>query len=252
LKEYTLYGLIGNPLTHSFSRKYFEDKFQKESIQHVGYMNFPLDNINLLPSLLMENPTMAGLNVTIPYKKSVLEFIDILDETAGEIGAVNTIKINRSGGKVILAGYNTDTYGFKQSLIPFLTRNEKKALILGTGGASEAVRYVLNDLGIEPLLVTRNPGSENQLKYEDLDHWIINDCQIIINTTPVGMYPDSENCPAIPYKALTDSHLLYDLIYNPELSRFLRKGREAGATIVNGMKMLEFQAERSWEIWNED
>jgi shikimate dehydrogenase len=250
LKNLRIYGLIGKPLSHSFSKKYFDEKFQRELIQDTIYKNFPIDSIDLLQNLLIQNPLLHGLNVTIPYKRSVLVFIDSLDEVSGKTGAVNTIKIIRSDSKILLAGYNTDVYGFRESLIPFLKVGEKKAIVLGTGGASDAVNYVLNKLGIEPVSVSRNPTLENQLSYNDLNTDIIKDCRIIINTTPVGMYPEIDGFPSIPYAALTETHLLYDLVYNPAMTLFLQKGREAGATIVNGSKMLELQAERSWEIWN--
>ncbi len=250
MRKPRLYGLIGKPLSHSFSKRYFEEKFQRESIGDARYENFPLDSIDMLLSLLEQYPSLAGLNVTIPYKKSVVEYLDSMDEISGIVGAVNAIKILQSDTHPFLAGYNTDVHGFRESLIPHLGRAEKKALVLGTGGASEAVLYVLNDLGIEPVSVSRNPSSENQLSYDDLNPGIVRECRIIINATPVGMYPDNNRFPDIPYDGLTEDHLLYDLVYNPEVTVFLRKGREAGATAVNGRKMLELQAERSWEIWN--
>jgi len=250
LKKPRLYGLIGKPLSHSLSRQYFEEKFQRESIVNARYENFPLDSIDMLPSLLDQHPSMAGLNVTIPYKKPVVEYLDSMDELSGIVGAVNAIKILRSDMHPFLAGYNTDVHGFRESLIPYLGRTEKKALVLGTGGASEAVLYVLNDLGIEPVSVSRNPSSGNQVSYDDLNPGIVREYRIIINATPVGMYPEIERFPDIPYDGLTEDHLLYDLVYNPEVTVFLRKGREAGATAVNGRKMFELQAERSWEIWN--
>jgi shikimate dehydrogenase len=250
LKKPRLYGLIGKPLSHSFSKKYFEEKFQREGIEDALYQNFPLDSIDMLTSLLEQHPSLAGLNVTIPYKKPVIELLDSMDEISGTIGAVNTIKIIRSGTRPFLAGYNTDVHGFRNSLVPCLRREEKKALVLGTGGASEAVVFVLYDLGIEPVLVSRNPSSEKQLSYHDLNPEIVRECRIIINATPVGMYPDINRSPDIPYDGLTGDHLLYDLVYNPEITVFLQKGRDAGATIVNGNKMLELQAERSWQVWN--
>ncbi len=214
------------------------------------YENFPLDSLDLLPSLLEQHPSLEGLNVTIPYKKPVLAYLDSMDEIAGTIGAVNTIKVKRSGRDLFLTGYNTDAHGFRDSLVPYLGKAEKKALVLGTGGASEAVVYVLKEIGIEPVSVSRNPSSEKQLSYSDMDPLIIREFRIIINTTPLGMYPDIDQCPEIPYGGLTKEHLLYDLVYNPGVTLFLQKGREAGATIVNGRKMLELQAERSWKIWN--
>ena len=250
MRTFRLYGLIGKPLSHSFSRKFFEEKFRRESIENARYENFPLDSIDQLPLLLDRHPSLGGLNVTIPYKKPVIEYLDSMDEISGTIGAVNTIKIIRSGTRSFLEGYNTDVHGFRESLIPHLGRSEKKALVLGTGGAAEAVIYVLNDLGIEPVSVSRNPSSDKQLSYGDLDTGIVRKYTIIINTTPVGMYPDISHYPEIPYEGLTEKHLLYDLVYNPEVTLFLQKGMEAGATVINGRKMLELQAERSWEIWN--
>lgn len=250
MKKQRLYGLIGKSLSHSFSKHYFEEKFQKESIRDARYENFPLDSIDMLPSLLIEHPFLAGLNVTIPYKKSVVQYLDSMDKISGYIGAVNAIKINRSGNHLSLAGYNTDVYGFRNSLIPYLAGTEKKALVLGTGGASEAVLYVLKGLGIDPVSVSRDPALENHLSYADLNAGIVRECRIIVNTTPVGMYPEINRYPEIPYDGLTKKHLLFDLVYNPEVTVFLRKGKEAGATILNGRKMLELQAEKSWQIWN--
>lgn len=250
LQKQRLYGLIGNPLSHSFSKQYFEEKFHQESILDARYENFPLDSIDRLPALLDQYASLSGLNVTIPYKKSVIQYIDTLDDLAGDIGAVNAIKIKRSGKHLVLAGYNTDVHGFRNSLVPYLLKTDKKALVLGTGGSSEAVVYVLKNLGIEPLSVSRKPSPGKQLSYEDLDTGIIREYRIIINTTPLGMYPDINRFPDIPYDGLTEDHLLYDLVYNPGVTLFLQKGREAGSTTVNGRKMLELQAERSWEIWN--
>ncbi len=216
----------------------------------AGYENFPLDSIDMLPSLLEQYPSLAGLNVTIPFKKAVVEYLDSMDEISGVTGAVNAITIRRSKTHSFLTGYNTDVHGFRNSLLPHLGRAEKKALVLGTGGASEAVVYVLKDLGIEPESVSRNPSSDSQLSYNDLNPGIVRECRIIINATPVGMYPDINRFPDIPYDGLTEEHLLYDLVYNPKVTVFLQKGREAGATTINGRKMLELQAEQSWKIWN--
>ncbi len=250
MRKLRLFGLIGKALSHSFSKKYFEEKFQRESIEDARYENFPLDSIDQFPSLLEQHPSLRGLNVTIPFKKPVIAYLDSVDEISGDIGAVNTVKMIETGRRSFLAGYNTDVHGFRDSLVPYLGRSDKKALVLGTGGAAEAVVFVLKNLGIEPLSVSRNPSSEDQLSYNDLNPAIIRECRVIINTTPVGMYPDINGYPDIPYTGLTEKHLLYDLVYNPEVTLFLQKGRDVGAIIINGRKMLELQAERSWEIWN--
>ena len=245
-----LYGLIGFPLSHSFSKGYFSDKFRQEKRSDCRYENFPLPSLEQLPALIDGHPKLVGLNVTIPYKEQVLCLLNSIDENARAIGAVNTIKIIRSQGKSILEGYNTDAYGFYTSLRPFLDRSIKNALILGTGGASKAVAYVLNNLGISCLFVSRNPKSGDHISYADLCGPVLYNAQLVVNTTPVGMFPNEEACPDIPYEFITDKHLFYDLVYNPLETRFLSKAKEMGARIVNGMEMLHFQAEKAWEIWN--
>ncbi|UCG28187.1 MAG: shikimate dehydrogenase [Bacteroidales bacterium] len=245
-----IFGLIGYPLTHSFSKNYFENKFRKESIDNAVYENFPLESIELLPGLLNHNPSLKGLNVTIPYKESVLGYLDHLDNTASKIGAVNTIKVQRDNNNILLSGYNTDEYGFRKSLRPYLKTGHRKALILGTGGAAKAVKYVLEEMGIPYVSVSRKTGNSCYLHYSSLDREIVQAHQLIINTTPLGMYPDVEGCPDIPYKDLTPKHLLFDLVYNPETTQFMQKGQEAGAVTLNGKRMLEYQAEKAWEIWN--
>lgn len=242
------YGLIGYPLTHSFSKKYFTDKFNKENISDCFYELFNIENINLFPNIIKENPNLKGLNVTIPYKELILPFLTNIDDTAKKIGAVNTIKINDKNNQ--LKGYNTDYYGFKKSLKPFLDINHERALIFGTGGASKTVKYVLNELNIDCLLVSRNPKNENEIAYKDINNYVIKHHQLIVNTTPVGMFPNTENYPLFNYEYLTQKHLLYDLIYNPTETEFLKKGKLKGSNILNGMEMLKFQAEKSWEIWN--
>lgn len=244
------YGLIGYPLSHSFSKKYFAEKYVTEGITDCFYDLFPLENINQFPQLLTQIEGLVGLNVTIPYKEQVLPFLDEIDTDAAAIGAVNTIKI--TNGK--LKGFNTDVYGFGQSLLPILNNKynsnlKLKALILGTGGASKAVLYALNKLGIETKFVSRNPQN-NQFSYDDLTETIITSHQIIVNTTPLGMSPKINSFPNIPYSFLTKNHLLYDLVYNPKISAFLQKGLDKEATIKNGLEMLHLQAEKSWEIWN--
>lgn len=252
------FGLIGFPLTHSFSRKYFKEKFIRENLEAHFYQNFPLQEIDEFPFILLQNPELLGLNVTIPYKLAVMPFLDELDETASSVGAVNTIKITRLNnnqpeqlkGNFHLKGYNTDTYGFEMSLKPLLQPNHYKALILGTGGASKAVEYVFNKLGIEYLMVSRTPSGAKQVSYSDLNETAIKNFPLIVNTSPLGTYPNVEECPDIPYQYITDQHFLYDLVYNPEETLFLKKGKEKGAIIQNGLSMLKLQAEKAWSIWN--
>ncbi len=246
----TTYGLIGYPLEHSFSQRYFTEKFKREDITQHQYVNFPLERIELLNEIVSKDQTLLGLNVTIPYKQQVIQFLDEQDEISQKIGAVNTIKIDRTKEKVKLKGYNTDAYGFYHALQPYLKKKHDSALILGTGGSSRAVAYVLDELGIQYMYVSRKPGERNRLGYMDLCGPVLYNFQIIINTSPVGMYPNVQNAPDIPYDFISKDHILFDLIYNPEETLFLRKGKEKGAQVVNGLSMLHLQAERSWEIWN--
>ena len=241
-----MYGIIGYPLLQTFSPGYFNKKFEEEGI-HETYQKFPLDSINDLKHVLESHPDLKGLNVTIPYKQAVIALLDELDDTAQQIGAVNTISIKN--GK--LKGYNTDTIGFINSLKPLLKPQQNKALILGTGGASKAVAYALKSLGISYRFVSRNK-EEGQFIYEDLNDEIIKEHKLIINTTPLGMVPQEEEFPKIPYGALTAEHLLYDLIYHPEETVFLQKGKAKGTQIKNGYDMLIGQAEAAWEIWQKD
>ncbi len=243
-----LLGLIGYPLTHSFSVDYFEKKFAREKIKDYKYLNFPIDNISKFTDLLVKQPDLVGLNVTIPYKEKIIPYLDELDPTAEKIGAVNTVKIVRDKGKKYLSGYNTDAYGFHHSLTPVLQKKHTGALILGTGGASKAVAYVFDQLGIDYLFVSRTP-SKGQISYHEISHSIIRKYLIIVNTSPLGTYPDVDTYPDLPYDLLTSDHILYDLVYNPPETAFLRFGREKEATCINGQKMLELQAEKSWEIW---
>ncbi len=237
-------GLIGYPLTHSFSKKYFTEKFRKEGISDIQYELFPLENIEQFPRLLEQNPSLIGLNVTIPYKEKVMPFLDKIDETAQAAGAVNTIKMEDG----MLTGYNTDVYGFEESLVPLLKSHHTSALILGTGGAAKAIKFVLKRQGIMYRSVSRTPN-ESQFSYEDLDQITIENYSIIINSTPLGTHPNIENFPNIPYHYLSKKHLLYDLVYNPAETLFLKKGKAHGATIKNGIEMLFLQAEKAWEIW---
>ena len=243
------YGLLGYPLTHSFSKKYFTERFEKENINST-YQNFEIDNINKFPEVIENNPEIVGLNVTIPYKEQVIPFLDDLNKSAREIGAVNTIKVQREGSKVYLKGFNTDTFGFENSLKPFLKPHHKKALILGTGGASKALKYVLSKLGIEYISASIEELKENEIRYEEIDEDMMNERHVIINATPLGTYPKVDTFPDIPYEYITEKHLLFDLVYNPEVTVFLGKGKEKGAAVKNGYEMLLLQAIRSYEIWN--
>lgn len=255
------YGLIGFPLKHSFSEKYFTEKFEKEGYEDCEYEAFPMPNLSDLPDLIKANPDLRGLNVTVPHKIGVIYYMDKLDPAAKEIDAVNCIKIvnqhpveaffsgELSTLQVRLEGYNTDAYGFEMSLRPLLKKHHTKALILGAGGAARAVAYVLHKLGISFKHVSRR-SIKKQLSYAQLTDDIVSETYLIINTTPVGTYPHIEAFPEIPYNVLTSKHLLYDLVYNPVETEFLRRGKEHGATIKNGLEMLHLQAEKSWEIWN--
>lgn len=246
------YGLIGYRLGHSFSKKFFSEKFKEENRLDHEYVNFELDTIEQFSDLFKQNDHLCGLNCTIPYKQQVMAFLDEIDNEAASIGAVNTIKIVRRSEKLKLIGFNTDTFGFEHSFRPLLKEEHKKALVLGTGGASKAVKFVLNKLGIGFLSVTsKTEPAENEIHYHDITGQLLADFLIIIQTTPLGMYPNMSTCPDIPYQFLNSNHLLYDLVYNPEETLFLRKGREKGATVKGGLEMLHLQAIRSWEIWNE-
>lgn len=240
------FGLIGYPLGHSFSKKHFSEKFEKLGITDCQYDLFPIDQIDLLDGLLTMHPEIEGLNVTIPYKETVIALLDELSEEATQIGAVNCIKI-QNGRRI---GHNTDAFGFHQSIKPFLEPRHSRALILGTGGASKAVAYVLGKIGVEYLFVSREAKGGSQLPYEQLNDLAIRYHKLIINTTPLGTYPEVDQCPDIPYDFLTPEHFLVDLVYNPEVSLFLQKGSDKGAMVLNGYPMLQQQAEKSWEIWN--
>lgn len=239
------FGLIGYPLGHSFSKGYFAEKFAREGIEDARYDNFELNDIAQFPSLVQSLPNLVGLNVTIPYKQAVIPYLDELDAAAQHIGAVNTIKF--ANGK--LQGYNTDYIGFRDSLKPLLKPYHTKALILGTGGSSKAVEYALGLLGIQHRYVSREP-KDGQLSYGQLTKALMQEYTLIINTTPLGMHPNVDACPDIPYQYITTKHLLYDLVYNPAETQFLAKGRAAGAVAKNGLQMLVLQAEAAWGIWN--
>lgn len=257
------YGLIGYPLSHSFSKKYFTEKFVSEQIADAEYELYPLESLHDLRALLHKVPGLCGLNVTIPHKVDVMKYLDWIEHDAKSAGAVNCIKVfsespvsaafsgevGIAGHDFRLEGYNTDLYGFDQSLTPLLGSQHDKALILGDGGAAKAVKCVLENKGIDHISVTRKPARGNIL-FQDLTKKQVEAHRLIINTTPVGTYPNVDECPPIPYEAITSDHLLFDLIYNPPQTLFLQKGAEQGAAIKNGYEMLVLQAEKAWEIWN--
>jgi shikimate dehydrogenase len=241
------YGLIGYPLGHSFSKRFFTEKFENDQINAI-YESYPIDNIQKLTKLIA-SVELSGLNVTIPYKEQVIPFLDELDKDAAEIGAVNVIKFIRSNNTLTLKGFNTDAIGFENSIRPLLNPHHSKALILGTGGASKAIKFVLQKLGLETVYVSRTP-TIGRLTYGELNEMILSDFTVIVNASPVGTFPNVDTCPAIPYQFLTDKHLLYDVVYNPAETLFLKKGREKGAVGLNGEQMLVEQALAAWEIWN--
>jgi shikimate dehydrogenase len=241
-------GLLGKKLSHSFSKNYFEEKFSKLHLSNYSYLNFEIENINEFPKLLNEHKELSGLNVTVPYKESVIPFLTELSPEAKEIGAVNCIKL--VNGKSI--GHNTDWYGFRLSIKPFLEPQHSRALILGTGGSSKAVAYALKQIGVEYYFVTSSATkkSSNTFFYSEINPIILKQFLLIINCTPLGMFPNINDCPHLPYECITENHLAYDLIYNPDETLFLRKCKANRATVINGLSMLQLQAEKSWEIWN--
>ncbi|MEA4935911.1 MAG: shikimate dehydrogenase [Paludibacter sp.] len=241
------FGLIGYPLGHSFSRIFFTQKFEKENIA-AQYNLYPLENISQFPELI-SSIGFTGLNVTIPYKEKIIPFLNELDETAAEIGAVNVIKFSKVNGKLHMKGYNSDAIGFEKAILPYLKDYHTQALVLGTGGASKAIDYTLRKLGIKTTFVSRK-SSPGILSYQELNPRIIKDNLLIVNCTPLGMHPNTEYCPDIPYDLLGSSHLLYDVIYKPEETLFIKKGKDKGAVTVNGLEMLYGQAVAAWEIWN--
>ncbi|MBP3768028.1 MAG: shikimate dehydrogenase [Prevotella sp.] len=243
------YGLIGYPLGHSFSVSYFNQKFKDEDIDAV-YENFEIPSIDLLAEVLDSNPELKGLNVTIPYKQKVMPFLDNITPEARAIGAVNVIKVIHEGKKTKLKGYNSDVIGFTQSIEPMLERFHKKALILGTGGASKAIDYGLKSLGLETVFVSRYERPDT-IQYKSITPDIIEEYNVIVNCTPVGMFPKTENCPPLPYEAMNNRTILYDLIYNPDETLFMKRGAEHGANVKNGLEMLLLQAFASWEFWHD-
>jgi shikimate dehydrogenase len=242
-------GLIGYPLGHSFSKNYYLTKFEKENIDNVHYDTYAIEHIDQFPKIFDQDQTFRGFNVTLPHKQAVIPYLDELSEEASVMKAVNCITISYKDGKSFLKGYNTDAYGFQKSLEPLLLPNHSQALVLGNGGAAKAVFHSLDQLGIPYKIVSRNKDT-GDLTYEDLDEKLISEHSLIINCSPVGTYPNMDSCPNIPYNGIGKNHLLYDLIYNPEETLFLKKGKERGAVIKNGYEMLLLQAEKNWEIWS--
>lgn len=243
------YGLIGYPLGHSFSISYFNQKFADENI-NAKYVNFEIPSIDILPEVIAKNPDLKGLNVTIPYKEKVIEFLDSISPEARAIGAVNVIRVTREGNKMLLKGFNSDVIGFTQSIEPMLDKKwHKKALILGTGGASKAINFGLKSLGLETVFVSRYERPET-IQYDKITPEVVREYNVIVNCTPLGMYPRTEECPALPYEAMDAHTILYDLIYNPDQTLFMRRGAEHGADVKNGLEMLLLQAFASWEFWH--
>ncbi|MCB4797505.1 shikimate dehydrogenase family protein [Neotamlana laminarinivorans] len=239
-------GLLGKNISYSFSRAYFKEKFQKEGINNIVYDNYDITDIKHFPEIIKNTKGLKGLNVTIPYKQEVMPYLNKIKKKAKAIGAVNTIKVTKTGN---LVGYNTDYYGFLKSIEPYIKPYHMSALILGTGGASKAIAYALSQLDIPYHYVSRTKSKGVTYTYETLTPSIIQQHKIIVNCTPLGTFPDVNVCPNIPYEGITKHHILFDLIYNPEITKFLKHGNDKEATTVNGSKMLELQAEKSWEIW---
>ena len=244
------YGLIGYPLGHSFSKDYFNKKFSSEGID-AEYINFEIKNVDELKYVLNENPDLCGLNVTLPHKMDVMPLLDSITDNARNIGAVNVIKFKRGkSGKLLLEGHNSDITGFKQSIEPMLNEKHRKALILGTGGASKAIYHGLKQLGLDCLFVSRTHDNDSCIIYDEITPEIMFDYTVIVNSTPLGMFPNTNSCPNILYENITTNHILYDLIYNPDETLFMKKGKQYGAEVKNGLEMLLLQAFISWEIWN--
>ncbi len=241
------YGLIGFPLKHSFSRGYFNEKFASENID-AEYLNFEIPSIEDFKNIISQNPNLKGLNVTIPYKEKIIPYLDDLSESAKEIGAVNVVKITREKKKIRLTGYNSDILGFKDSIEPLLESHHRMALILGTGGSAKAIFHGLKQLGVEPIQVSRTK-TDGTLTYNDLTPEVMRVYHVIVNCTPQGMFPNVDTCPDIPYDLLTPQHLLYDLLYNPNETLFMKKGKNQGAMVKNGLEMLLLQAFESWNFW---
>ena len=244
-----LYGLIGYPLGHSFSIGYHNQRFADEGI-NAKYVNFEIPSIDELQEVLSSNPNLKGLNVTIPYKEKVMQYLDYISPEARAIGAVNVIKVEHDGNDIILKGYNSDVIGFTQSIEPMLEECHRKALVLGTGGASKAISYGLRSLGLETVYVSRYQKTDT-VQYESITPEVVKEYNVIVNCTPLGMYPKVEECPMLPYEAMNENNILYDLIYNPDETLFMKRGRQQGAEVKNGLEMLLLQAFASWEFWHE-
>lgn len=252
------YGLIGLTLGHSFSKKFFTDKFNREGID-ARYLNFEIPDIRCLQEIILDHPHLEGLNCTIPYKEAIIPYLDNITPEAREIGAVNVVKIQRDGSHagghsmdgIRLTGFNSDIIGFTGSIAPLLKPHHRKALILGTGGAAKAINVGLKKLGLECTYVSRK-GSEGRLAYTEITPQTLQEHHVIVNCSPVGMYPHTEEVPSLPYEAISPNHLLYDLIYNPQTTLFLQKGAQQGATVKNGQEMLELQAIAGWNFWTSE
>lgn len=245
------YGLIGHRLGYSFSRNFFTEKFATENLSEHEYVNFELDSIDEFLGIFEQGKEICGLNCTIPYKQQIMQFLDEIDAEAEQIGAVNTVKITYPEGQRHLKGFNTDCYGFENSLRPMLGEKHKKALILGTGGASKAIKYILAKLNIEYLSASiEDQLFEREIRYNEITDELLKDHLIIIHATPIGTFPNVDSCPDIPYQSITSNHVMFDLVYNPEETLFLKKGKKQGAKTKNGLEMLHLQAIRAWEIWN--
>ncbi len=242
-----LYGLIGYPLGHSFSKKYFNDKFREEGLEDCFFELYPLETIGQFPALLEQHPQLQGLAVTIPYKEAVMPYMCSVTPEVEFIGALNCIEFLPEG----LRGHNTDIIGFEHSFVPLLQHHHTKALVLGTGGESKAVQFVLKKLNIPFLVISRKRGGENVIRYEDIDEQVLQEYTIIINCTPIGMSPNEQEKPLLPYEHINFAHYLYDLVYKPAITSFLAEGEKRGATTKNGYDMLIIQAEENWKIWNE-
>ncbi len=243
-----LYGLLGRALSHSYSKEYFENKFRELKLHEHEYRNYELETIQGFATLIEAEPALRGLNVTYPYKEAVIDYLDALGSEAREIGAVNCIKIEN--GRT--TGYNTDVYGFRQSIKPFLDRHHERALILGTGGGAKAVAHVLAQFGIGIIYVSSDPAKKGAgiILYNEVNEHVMNACKLVVNCTPLGMFPETDRFPDLPYQHFSPEHLAYDLVYNPEETKFMSKARAQGSAVVNGLSMLQLQAEKSWEIWN--
>ena len=245
------FGLIGHRLGYSFSRKFFTDKFQQENLKDFEYVNFELDSIQEFPGIFDQGKEICGLNCTIPYKQQIMQYLDEIDAESSQVGAVNTVKITWNNGKRFLKGFNTDVYGFEHSLSPMLESKHQRALILGTGGASKAIKYILHKLNIDFISATiEEECFEKEIRYDQINEQLLKEYLIVIHATPVGTFPNVDQCPDIPYEYITKDHVCFDLVYNPEETMFLRQSKEQGAKIKNGLEMLHLQANRAWEIWN--